>query len=378
MVYLMQKNFYNLETPCHIFDLDRLNENLKIINTLCNETNCKVLYALKGCSQQNVLSYISTRISGACVGSLNELKLAKKFNFKEIHTYSPIFKQNEILEISELSNAVIFNSINQFETYKTISKRNKAICGLRINPQYSEIRNIKINPCAPHSRFGVDVQELNKSKLRPEYIHFHSMCEQYSDTLERTLNIIAKIYDNYIDFSNTLNIGGGQLYTDPKYNLSNAISSINWFKEKYNQNIVIEPCEAILYNVGYLVGSVIDIIHGELDTLILDLSAVCHIPDIVFSGYNYKIIDAFEPYKEKYTYRIAGPTCYSGDIFGDFSFEHKLSIGSKIIFCDTAHYTSVKSSMFNGVSLPSIISYSKENGFVIEKKYSFSLFELVN
>lgn len=366
----MIKDFEN-HTPCHIFDLDQLNKNISVLQRLEKETNSKVLYAIKGCSQQEILPHIAEKLSGACTSGLNEVLIADKVQFREIHTFSTAYKDTEIFTIAEKSKVVIFNSVAQFINYNNTVADAGAISGLRINPNYSEIKNNKINPCASNSRFGVSFTALKNLGLFPEYLHFHSMCEQFSDTLERTLVEVENIYGEFLIHAKTLNIGGGQLYTSPEYNLSHAIECLNNFKSKYNISIVIEPCEAVLYNVGYLVGSVIDIKYGQKNTAILDLSAVCHIPDIVFSNYEYRILGGFAPNIKEHTYIIAGPTCYSGDIFGEFSFEHPLCVGSKVIICDTAHYTTVKSSMFNGVSLPSIAVYSKEKSLQLMRTYGY-------
>ena len=368
----------NFQTPCHIFDLEQLQNNISILKELRKQTNCKILYAIKGCSQSDLLPYISKEIDGACTSGYNEVLIASKCKFKEIHTFSCAYKEDEITEIAKKSNVVIFNSKEQYEKFSEKVERFHATPGLRINPQYSEVKNVKINPCTPYSRFGVTCLELNQMDITPSYLHFHSMCEQYSDALERTLKKIDDSYGKYLNNIQTLNIGGGQLYTAFDYNLTHAISCINSFKEKYNISIIIEPGEAILYNVGYLVGTVLDIKHGEKEIAILDLSAVCHIPDIVFSNYKYRILGGFPANEKKYTYILAGPSCYSGDVFGEFSFESPLCIGSKIIICDTAHYTTVKSSMFNGISLPNIVLYSTDKSLHLARSYGFDEFLALN
>lgn len=360
------------QTPCHIFDLDQLDKNINILKQLGTATDCKVLYALKGCSQQEILPFISSRLSGACTSGYNEVMIADRVEFQEIHTFSTVYKENDISMIAAKSNVVIFNSVAQYKKYGKLTRSANAILGLRINPNYSEIQNARINPCSSNSRFGASLCELKQLDEFPEYLHFHSMCEQYSDTLERTLQEIEKQYGEYLKHAKTINIGGGQLYTSPTYNLGHAIKCINDFKEKHDVSIVLEPCEAVMYNVGYLIGSVIDIKGDQKKTAILDLSAVCHIPDIVFSNYEYKILESFASDEKDYSYVLAGPTCYAGDIFGEFSFEQPLSIGSKIIICDTAHYTTVKSSMFNGISLPSIALYSKETSVQFKRIYDFN------
>lgn len=365
-------NLSDTQTPCHIFDLDQLENNLNVLKRFETATGCKVLYALKGCSQQEILPFISASVSGACTSGYNEVMLADRVEFQEIHTFSTAYKENEISTIASKSNVVIFNSVDQYKKYGKKTKSANAILGLRINPNYSEIQNDRINPCSPNSRFGASLHELKQLSEFPEYLHFHSMCEQYSDTLERTLREIEKQYGEYLKHAKTINIGGGQLYTSPQYNLEHAINCINDFKEKHNVSIVLEPCEAIMYNVGYLVGSVVDIKGDQKKTAILDLSAICHIPDIVFSDYEYKILGGFTSDNREYAYILAGPTCYAGDIFGEFSFEQPLSIGSKIIICDTAHYTTVKSSMFNGISLPSIVLYSNRTSVQLKRVYDFN------
>lgn len=368
----MSNEFIINHTPCHVFDLDQLNQNISILKRLEEETNSKVLYAIKGCSQQEVLPNIAQKLSGACASGYNEALLAYKLQFSEIHTFSAAYKREEIPIIAEKSNVVIFNSAAQYTKYAKTVEGAGAISGLRINPNYSEIKNCKVNPCSLNSRFGVGISELKELDKFPEYIHFHSMCEQFSDTLERTLIEIEKLYGEFLHNAKTLNIGGGQLFTSPEYDLSHAIHCINKFKTKYNIEIVMEPCEAVLYNVGYLVGSVIDIKYGPKNIAILDLSAICHIPDIVFSNYEYKILGGFASNLKEYKYIVAGPTCYSGDIFGEFSFERPLYVGSKVIICDTAHYTTVKSSMFNGISLPSVAVYSKEKSLQLKRIYGYN------
>lgn len=364
-------NNFDFQTPCHIFDLEQLEKNINTLLILQNETQSKVLYAIKGCSQRELLPYISKYLSGACTSGYNEVLLADISQFKEIHTFSAAYKENEIQTIAQKSFAVIFNSIEQFKKYSPIVYNNKAIPSIRITPQYSEIKNNKINPCSKNSRFGVGINELEQLDTIPQYLHFHSMCEQYSDTLTRTLEIVGHTYEKYLKQAQTINIGGGQLYTAENYDLNQTIKSINKFKSQYNLSVILEPGEAVLYNVGYLVGSVIDIKCGEKSTAILDLSAICHMPDIVFSGYKYKVVNGYESNSKNYSYILAGPTCYSGDIFGEFSFDEPLTVGSKIIFCDTAHYTTVKGSMFNGISLPSIALHSKEYLFKNVRIYGF-------
>ena len=216
----------NDHTPCHVFDTDQLYKNIGILKRIERETKSTVLYALKGCSQQIILKQITREISGACTSGYNEVLLAEQMGFKEIHTFSTAYKVNEISTIAGKSNVVIFNSIEQYNKYNKIVKSAGAIAGLRINPHYSEIENIRINPCALNTRFGVSVDDMKQLDNCPEYLHFHSMCEQFDGTLERTLEKVENLYDCFLTQAKTVNIGGGQLYTSPDYNVEDRKSVV--------------------------------------------------------------------------------------------------------------------------------------------------------
>lgn len=202
-------------------------------------------------------------------------------------------------------------------------------------------------------------------------LHFHTMCEQNSDTLKRTIKVVDEKFGEYIKKMKWINFGGGHHITRPDYDIETLVESILFIKEKYNVDVYLEPGEAIALNTGYLVSTVLDIVHNGMDIAILDTSATCHMPDVLEMPYRPNIIDAGMPGDNEYTYRLGGMTCLAGDVIGDYSFKEPLKPGDKIVFCDMAHYTMVKNHMFNGVNLPSIASYNDEEGLKVVRQFVF-------
>lgn len=371
----MINNIPEFETPYHLIDIEQLERNLSILQNLKAHTNCKILYALKAFSNNLLFKYIKTYLDGVCASGLYEAKLGKEFFKKEVHTFSTTYKVSEIKDISTYSDFVIFNSFSQWKRYNEIVRQNHAVPAIRINPEYSEIKRYNVNPCHQYSRFGVHQNELKKiMKEQLTYIHVHNMCEQFSDTLIKSSNFFLKEYEKYLYEIDILNLGGGQLFTDPQYNIDDAIQLLNFFQKSYDIKLYLEPGEAILLNTGYLVTRVVDIVENGMKTAIVDAPAICHLPDIVYSNIRYKIKNGYDANEKKYTYRIAGSSCYAGDLFGDYSFDEPLHIGSEIIFCNTADYTMVKSTMFNGIRLPSLVFYTAKEGYQMQKEYDYNTF----
>jgi carboxynorspermidine decarboxylase len=362
-------------TPYHVVDLEQLNKNLSILFTLKQKTNCKIIYALKCFSNNLLFPYISRVLDGVCASGLFEARLAKEQFGKEVHTFSSTFSHSNIHEISKYSDFITFNSIRQWNDYKKIADMYGCSSGLRLNPNYSEIHNYNINPCHKHTRFGVSEHEIKKINLKElDFVLIHNMCGQFSDILYRSIEIIIKKFDKYIFSLKHINFGGGQLFTSSNYQLENAIAYLNEFQSRYKITVYFEPGEAIIYNSAYLVTTIIDIINNGMKTAILDASAICHMPDVVFSKFRPEIINGNLPYKKSYTYRIAGSSCYAGDIFGDYSFSEPIEVGDKIIFQDSLNYTMVKGSMFNGISRPHIVFFSLNSGYQLMKEYTYETF----
>ena len=232
------------------------------------------------------------------------------------------------------------------------------------------------NPCFTHSRFGVTLENFEPTKLDGiDGIHFHTMCEQNSDTLERTIQVVDEKFGEYIQKMKWINFGGGHHITRPDYDIETLVRSIMYMKDKYGIDVYLEPGEAVALNTGYLVATVLDTLHNGMPIAILDTSASCHMPDVLEMPYRPEIVGAGLPNEKAYTYRFGGPTCLAGDVIGDYSFDQPLNPGDKLAFCDMAHYSMVKNNTFNGINLPSIALHRKNEGIQVIKQFGYEDFK---
>ncbi|MCD6323060.1 MAG: carboxynorspermidine decarboxylase [Clostridiales bacterium] len=368
----MRKYSYaDVPTPTYIVDRRLLENNLKILNHVQSEAGCKILGALKGFSMYHFFPLMGEYLSGITSSSLHEARLGYEEMGKEVHIYSPAFIESEFNELLEICDHFVFNSFDQLSKYKERVKSAGKECGIRINPEYSEIMTDLYNPCFTYSRLGVTLQNFDESLLfGVDGIHFHTMCEQNSDTLERTIEVIENKFGKYLHRMKWINFGGGHHITRGDYDIDKLIAIIKHIKEKYNVEVYLEPGETIALNTGFLATSVIDIVNNVMDIAILDTSAACHMPDVLEMPYRPEIIGAGKPGEFEYTYRLGGLTCLAGDVIGDYSFKEPLKPGDRFVFTDMAHYTMVKSNTFNGVNLPSI-AVADEDGIELLKTFNY-------
>ncbi len=375
----MNIDFYSLPSPCYIVDERLLKKNLEILHSVQERTGCSILLALKGFSMYSVFPLIGKYLKGVTSSSLFEARLGYKRMGKEVHIYSPAYIDEDFDEILKICDHIVFNSFDQWGRFKDRVKRmdsKKIECGIRVNPEYSEIKTPIYNPCYQNSRLGVTLSNFREDELEGiDGLHFHTMCEQNSDTLERTIKVVDEKFGKYIKKMKWLNLGGGHHITRPDYDVETLISGIMFFKNKYGVNVYLEPGEAIALNTGFLVSTVLDIVDNGMKIAILDASAACHMPDVLEMPYRPNIIDAGEPGEFTYTYRLGGNTCLAGDVIGDYSFEKPLKPGDRLVFCDMVHYTMVKNNMFNGVNLPSIARYNEEEGIKVVKRFKYEDYE---
>ena len=360
----MNKN-NTLPSPCFVCEEELLEKNLKLLKYIQDQSNVNILLALKGFALKSSFELCKKYLKGCCASGLNEALLAYKEFGNEIHTYSPAFKPNEFEQISDISNHIVFNSFSQLEMYKDKIKKHNSI-GLRINPEYSSVEVDLYNPCAINSRLGITKKEFKKYEENKHLIqgfHFHALCEQNVDALEGVLEKFEENFSKYFKHLKWINFGGGHHITRKDYKVEKLIQVLKNFKSKYpHLEIYLEPGEAVGWQTGYLEATVLDIVHNGIDIAILDTSAECHMPDTLAMPYKAEIRGASSNKDEKlFSYRLAGNTCLAGDIIGDYSFDEKLQIGSKIILEDMIHYTMVKTTTFNGINLPSI-AIKKLNG----------------
>ena len=391
----MAKNKYididitNLPTPSFLVDERLLKRNLKILKDVKDRTGCKILLAQKGFSMFYFYPLIGHYLDGTTASSLFEAKLGyeemeRKFTKKklETHIFNPSYRDDEFDEILDITNHIVFNSFAQWNKFKgRVQEKIKATgkdisCGLRVNPEFSEVETEIYNPAGRYSRFGVTIENFKEDEWEGlEGLHFHALCEQNSDALENVLKVFEAKFGKYLHGMKWVNFGGGHHVTREDYDVEKLIKCINHIKETYNVQVYLEPGEAVALNTGFLVSEVLDITKNEMDILLLDTSASCHMPDVIEMPYRPFIFGSGLPNEKKYTYRLGGPTCLAGDIVGDYSFDEPVKVGDKLIFTDMAHYSMVKTNTFNGINLPSIAVYTEKDGLKVIRTFKYEDFK---
>lgn len=374
----MNFDINKVPTPSYVVEEQLLRRNLEILKSVMDQTGCEILLAQKAFSMYSTYPLLGKYLSGTTASSLFEAKLGYEEMGKEVHIFSPAYREDEFNEIMTICDHIVFNSIHQWEKYKPeILASNKPIsCGLRINPEYSEIETDMYNPCFANSRFGITVDKLRKADLTGiDGLHFHTMCEQNSDVLERTLKVVEEKFGDFFGQMKWINFGGGHHITREDYDLETLVRCINYIKEKYQVQVYLEPGEAVALNAGYLVSTVLELNENGMQLAILDTSASCHMPDVLEMPYRPRIIGSGLPGQYPYTYRLGGPTCLAGDVIGDYSFEKPLKEGDRLVFCDMAIYSMVKNNTFNGINLPAILLNTEEEGLKVIKQFSYEDFK---
>jgi carboxynorspermidine decarboxylase len=362
-------------TPVYLLDETLIEENMRILRYVKDRTGCKILHALKSYASFATFPMMSRYLDGTCASGVNEARLGFEEFGKEVHTFAAAYREDEIRQILKYSDSIIFNSFYQLQEYGELAKKSGAEIGLRVNPGYSEVAAEMYNPCAPRSRLGIifDIfrDEFPDHRSIVDGLHFHAMCEQNSDVLQRVLESFEKLYGRYIKGLKWINFGGGHHITRGDYDLERLIEAINRFKKKYGVQVYLEPGEASIYNAGVLISSVLDIVRNEVDIVIIDASAETHMPDVLLMPYRPQMMKSAEPNKKKNTYRVAGPSCLAGDVIGDYSFDRVLKKGDKLVFTDMALYTIVKNTTFNGINLPSIAVIRNGGKIEVVKKFGY-------
>lgn len=360
-----------LQTPCYVIDKRQLEENLKILREVADEAGCKILLAQKAYSCYDTYPLIAKYLDGTTASGLFEARLGYEKMGKENHIFSPAYKEKEFDEIVQICDHILFNSIAQVNKFKDRLRGRSA--GLRINPECSTQEGHAIyDPCAPGSRLGVTIKNFDESALDViDGLHFHTLCEQNSDDLVKTLLAVEEKFGRYLHRVQWLNFGGGHHITRKDYDRKTLIEQIQRVKKKYGVEVYVEPGEAIALNAGYLVTEVLEKVNNGITTLILDASAACHMPDVLEMPYRPPLRDGFLPEEKPFCYRLSSVTCLAGDVIGDYSFEKEVHIGDKLYFEDMAIYSMVKNNTFNGMPLPSIALMDEEGECEVIKEFGY-------
>ncbi len=366
-------------SPAYVIDLGRLRHNLAILDDVQQRSGAKILLAMKAFSMWSVFLLIRETLHGVCASSPWEARLGREEFGREVHSFAAAFKESDVVELLGISNHLVFNSFSQLERFRPLWEQyaGRVSVGLRVNPEHSEGHTEMYDPCAAKSRLGIPRREFaGRSLSGVEGLHFHTLCEQLFEPLERTAKVFEEKFGAFLPQMKWLNLGGGHHITREGYDIDALVELVKYFKGKYDLEVYLEPGEAIAIGTGILVGEVLDIIDNGIDIAILDVSATCHMPDTLEMPYRPDVTDGFTAGEKAHTYRLGGPSCLAGDIIGDWSFEKPLHPGSRVVFKDMAHYTMVKTTTFNGIQHPHICTFEPETGELkIERSFGYQDFK---
>lgn len=372
---------HSVPSPCFVVDEVALERNLRILRRVQDESGARVLLALKAFSMFSTAPLVMRYLSGTCASGLWEARLGKEEYGGEVHVYSAGYTQSDLADILDIADHVVFNSLSQWQRFQTLvqdkrRERPQLEFGLRINPLHSEGAVALYDPCAPGSRLGTPVTQLAGADLAGfSGLHFHTLCEQDFAPLARTLDAVEAACGELLHRMKWVNFGGGHHISHPDYDVDGLIARIRAFSRKYDVQVYLEPGEAIAIRSGVLVSEVLDIMHNECPVAILDTSATCHMPDTLEMPYRAHIFGSGLPGEFAHTYRLGGMSCLAGDVMGDYSFEHPLQVGQRLVFDDMAHYTMVKTTTFNGVKLPALALWNSQTGQVrVVKRFTYENF----
>ena len=374
----MDRKFISaVETPCYVIDEEKIIDNLRILAEVEKRTGAHILLAQKAFSCYHLYPLIAEYVSGTACSGLYEARLGHECMGKENHVFSAAYRENEIDEIISYCGHIIFNSFSQLDRYRDrVLSAGKKV-GLRINPELSTQEGHEIyDPCAPSSRLGITRKNFREDDLRGvSGLHFHTLCEQNSDDLERTLDAVEEKFGDVLKKMQWINFGGGHHITRADYDIPRLEKCIRRMQEKYGLTVYLEPGEAFALNAGYLVTEVLDLTENDMPIAILDTSAACHMPDVLEMPYRPPLKDGYEPNEKRHTYRLSSRTCLAGDIIGDYSFDAPLEVGSRLMFRDMAIYTTVKNNTFNGMPLPAIYLLKNGNTPELLRKFGYDDFK---
>ena len=365
------ENIKALKTPCYVIDEKKLVKNAEILSSVISHTGCKILLAQKAFSNYDFYPLISGFISGTEASGLFEARLGKEeMPEGEVHVFCAAYRDDEFDELLSYADHIVFNSINQLKKFGAVAKQHGKSVGLRINPECSTQNDHEIyDPCAKGSRLGVTRSVWNRD-MTPELVslldglHFHTLCEQNSDALEITLKAVEEKFGDVLPQMKWLNMGGGHHITKSDYDVAKLEELLVYALDKWNVQVYLEPGEAVALNAGYLLTHVLDVVENNgVKIAILDASAACHMPDVIEMPYTPPLMNACADKTKAFRFRLAGPTCLSGDVIGDYSFDSEIATGDLLVFGDMAIYTTCKNNTFNGMPLPDIYSLKPDRTF---------------
>ena len=375
----MAIDYSRFPSPCYILDESRLRSNLALIREVKEKAGVDIILAFKGFAMWKVFPIVREYLSGATASSLHEARLCFEEMGVEAHLYSPAYLPDEFKELLGYTSHLTFNSLSQYHRYRdeVLASGRKISMGLRVNPEYSDVKTDLYNPASPYSRLGVTEEHLQDGLPADiEGLHFHTLCESDSYALEQVLENLERRFGHLLPSVKWVNMGGGHLMTREGYDTDHLVQLLKEFRTKHDVDIILEPGSAIAWQTGDLLATVMDIVenHG-VKTAILDVSFTAHMPDTLEMPYRPRIKGASDPQLGSPTYRLGGTSCLAGDFHTEYSFEKPLAIGDRIILEDMIHYTMVKTTTFNGVRHPSIGMWNRDAQAVVFRQFGYEDFK---
>ena len=380
-------NYEEVKTPCYVIDTDILSENLNQVKTKADKAGLDLLIAMKGFPLVRAFPFIKPYVQGASASGLFEAKLGSHIG-KEVHIHTPAYKIEDAQEIMSLCDHIVLNSPQQAEVFNA-SSSSKNEFGLRLNPEISAVKEDVYNPCAPRSRFGVKKSDMNK--IAPQIMnkisgfHVHALCGSSSKDFNKLISATIEKFSPWFHDISWMNLGGGQALTEDDFDFEDFHENLDILHNKYHLKTYIEPCEYLVMDAGFLVTTVLDIVHNKKDIAILDSSISCHALDVLKNYYQLPLLyppSSKLPCKNlkrvlKYSYILSGNSCLSGDIFGTYDFSEPLKSGDKVVFADMGSYSFAQENYFNGMNFPDIVLYNKKEGFFSSKTFSYTDYEKI-
>ena len=367
-----------LPTPCYVVDEVRLIKNLELLQRVQREADCHILLAQKCFSMFRLYPLMGEYLAGTTASGIFEARLGHEEMGKENHVFAPAFRTEDMQELVQICDHIVFNSIAQLEKHRELWQNANTSVGIRINPECStqEAEHAIYDPCAVGSRLGVTLANFPEELPEGvEGLHFHTLCEQNSDDLVTTFKAFEAKFGKFFSQLKWLNLGGGHHITRADYDVEALIDLVKYIRSTYGVEVYLEPGEAVALNAGYLVTEVLDIVHNGMDILILDASAACHMPDVLEMPYRPPLRYGYEANEKAHTYRLSSMTCLAGDVIGDYSFEQSIKVGDKLIFEDMAIYSMVKNNTFNGMPLPDIVLLKKDGSTELVRRFGYEDFK---
>lgn len=367
-----------LPTPCYVVDEARIIKNLELLRHVQQEAGCHILLAQKCFSMFRLYPLMGEYLAGTTASGIFEARLGHEEMGKENHVFAPAFRTEDMRELVQICDHIVFNSIAQLEKHRELWENANTSVGIRINPECStqESEHAIYDPCAVGSRLGVTLANFSEElPAGVEGLHFHTLCEQNSDDLITTFKAFEAKFGKFFGQLKWLNLGGGHHITRVDYDVQALIDLVKYIRSTYGVEVYLEPGEAVALNAGYLVTEVLDIVHNGMDILILDASAACHMPDVLEMPYRPPLRYGYEANEKAHTYRLSSMTCLAGDVIGDYSFEQSINVGDKLIFEDMAIYSMVKNNTFNGMPLPDIVLLKKDGSTELVRRFGYEDFK---